>query len=167
MGTDQQGYVPPPVYAQAPQQPGWFSRHWKLLVFGGIGLVLLLVVLFVGGIVLFVFGIMKSNEPYQHAVAAAQANVELQRALGTPIETGWWVSGQINTSGPSGNADLAIPIHGPQGKATLYVVARKSAGEWVYNRLEAEVETTHVRTNLLPPGQRGAPADQGQPAENQ
>ncbi len=165
MGTYQQGYVPQQGYAPVPPQPGWFSRHWKALVFGGIAFIVLVAALFVCGIMLLVFGMMKSSEPYQRAVAAAQASPELQKALGTPIETGWWVSGSINTSGPSGNADLAIPLKGPNGKATVYVVARKSAGEWSYSRIEAQVEATHARTNLLPAGQQGVPEDDSQPQQ--
>ncbi len=146
MGTYQQ--VSPPV----PQQRGWFSRHWKLVVFGGIGVVFLGVVLFVCGIVLLVFSSMKSSEPYQHAVAAAQASPDVQRALGTPINTGMFLSGQINVTGASGNADLAIPIHGPKGKATLYVVAEKSAGEWEYKRIDVKPEGSATRIKLVSSG---------------
>ena len=41
-----------------------------------------------------------------------------------------------------------MPLKGPQGKATLYVVAEKSAGRWSYEVLELEVEATGERIDL-------------------
>ena len=71
------------------------------------------------------------------------------QALGEPIEPGFMPSGSINISGPSGNADLAIPISGPQGSDTIYLVATKEAGRWNFSLLEVEIKEQSERINLL------------------
>ena len=76
------------------------------------------------------------------------ADVETM-ALGTPIEEGLLVMGNINVTGSSGEADLAIPIAGPESEGTIYAVAEKSAGKWAYSILEVEVKTTGERIDLL------------------
>jgi hypothetical protein len=98
----------------------------------------------------FVFGMMKSSEPYQHAVALASHDARVSAQLGAPITPGWFASGSINVSGSGGDAEMAIPLKGPAGHGTVYVVAKKSAGEWRYQRLEVEIEGAPGRVNLLP-----------------
>src|SRR4030095_2333626 len=61
-------------------------------------------------------------------------------ALGTPIKEGLVPSGKTNVEGSSGEADLAIPISGPKGKATIYAVATKSGGEWNFSKLSVAIE---------------------------
>ena len=53
-------------------------------------------------------------------------------------------------NGGSGNADLTIPISGPKGKGTLYVVATKSAGEWTYSKLVVKIDSTGETIDLGP-----------------
>ena len=90
---------------------------------------------FVAVIVIVVFGALKSSDAYKLAVARAKADPRVTAALGTPISEGMFLSGNTNVDGASGEANLAIPISGPKGKATLYVVATKSAGKWTYSKL--------------------------------
>jgi hypothetical protein len=59
------------------------------------------------------------------------------------------VLGSINISGTSGNADLAVPLSGPKGKATVYVRARKAMGKWNYNFMQAAIEGSDERIDLL------------------
>jgi hypothetical protein len=73
---------------------------------------------------------MADSEASRMAFAAAQASTAVKQRLGEPIKRGLFTSGSIEVSGPSGHADIAIPISGPKGKATLYAVARKSADLW-------------------------------------
>lgn len=140
------------MYQQQPR-PSWWSRNWKWAVpvgcLGGL-------VIFVSGIVLFVFLVysgvtaaIRSSDAYQEGMARAQAHPELKAALGEPMESGFWVSGNINVSGPSGNANLSIPISGPKGSGTLYVVGTRSAGRWQYSTMEVEVPGRPSRVNLL------------------
>jgi hypothetical protein len=68
--------------------------------------------------------------------------------LGEPIEPRFWVSGKLKVSGPSGVANLAIPITGPKGAATLYVRATKLSGSWRYDTLEVAPAGTGARIDL-------------------
>jgi hypothetical protein len=52
-------------------------------------------------------------------------------------------------NGASGEANLSIPIFGPNGKGTIYVAANKSLGRWKYSGLTVEITKTHQRINLL------------------
>jgi hypothetical protein len=73
-------------------------------------------------------------------------------ALGEPIESGWWITGSINVSGSSGNVDVAIPISGPKGSGTLYVVGTRSAGRWQYSTMEVELSGRPGRVDVRPRG---------------
>ena len=133
---------------QLPEK-NWWGRNWKWFVPVGC---LSIIVLFAGFVVLIltlVFGMMKSSDVYKVGVAEAQAHPVVQEVLGLPIETGLFVSGNINTSGPSGEANLSIPISGPRGEGTIYVVAEKSAGQWEFSTLVVEVTETRQRIDLL------------------
>ena len=142
---------PPPLPGTAPpkKQTNWWQRNWKWFV--PVGCLGLLVIFtgFVALIVTFVFGIMKSSEVYKVALATARSDPAVEMALGTPIEDGMFVLGNINVSGSSGEADLAIPISGPDDKGTIYAVAEKSAGRWVFSTLIVEIKTTGERIDLM------------------
>jgi Cytochrome oxidase complex assembly protein 1 len=119
--------------------PNWFGRNWKWFVPVGC---LSLLMLFVAVVCLFavgVFGMMRHAEPYQHALAAAQANPQVIAVTGQPIESGFMVQGNITTHNDSGSADMYVPITGPKGKATVHVVAEKTRDQWTYEVLEADV----------------------------
>ena len=134
------------------QQPSWWSRNWKWAAPVGCLILLLPILLltgFVGGILAIVFGSIKSTDVYEEALARAQSHPAVIEALGEPVEDRWWMTGQINSSGPSGSADIAIPLRGPKGKATLYAVATKSAGRWEYQTLEVAVDGQPERIDLL------------------
>ena len=111
--------------------------------------VMLLFVIFVGSILVIVFGAMKSTDVYKDALSQARGNSAVIEALGTPIKDGFLVSGNTNVNGASGEANLAIPISGPKGKGTIYVSAKKSLGQWRYSGLVVEVGQTHERIDLL------------------
>jgi hypothetical protein len=114
-----------------------------------LGLVLLIAVA-VGALITFVFGLLKSSEPYQHAVAVASSNPAVVRELGTPIVSAWYISGNINLSGSSGDANLAIPLKGSLRRGTVYVIAKKSDGVWAYDKLQVLVDGQESPIKLLP-----------------
>jgi hypothetical protein len=70
--------------------------------------------------------------------------------LGTPIVPGWYLSGNINVSGSSGDANLAIPLNGSLHRGTVYVVAKKTDDAWSYDKLEMLVEGHEIPIELLP-----------------
>jgi hypothetical protein len=110
---------------------------------------LVLLVGFVALILALVFGLIRSSDAYQQALAKARSSPAAAQVLGSPITEGYFTSGQINVNGASGNADLAIPVSGPKGKATLHVTASKSAGVWSFSTLVVELADTHERIDLL------------------
>ena len=97
----------------------------------------------------FVFGMMKSSEPYQEAMTRATTNPHVVQALGEPIESGYFVQGNISTQGTTGEASFVIPLKGPKGSAKIYVDATQSAGLWEYKTLVVELQGNHQRVDLL------------------
>jgi hypothetical protein len=126
----------------------WWQRNWKWFVPTGCLTFIALGVLFVVCIVVFVFSVLKSSDAYKTAVARAKNDERVIAALGTPIREGIFASGKANVNGPSGEADLAIPISGPKGKATIYAVATKSEGTWSFSKLSVKIDGTGETIDL-------------------
>jgi cytochrome oxidase complex assembly protein 1 len=137
--------TPPPLSSTPPPsapQPraGWWSRNWKWFVPTGCLTLIALGVAFFVCILVLVFSVIKSSDAYRTALDRAKKDDRVVAALGTPIHDGLVPSGKTNVSGPSGEADLAIPISGPKGKATIYVVGTKSAGKWDFSKLAVQID---------------------------
>ncbi|MGA7634616.1 MAG: cytochrome c oxidase assembly factor Coa1 family protein [Terriglobales bacterium] len=136
--------VPQGTTPIAPRK-GWFARNWKwfvpalLIVFLGLPLAIL------GS----VFAAIRSSDAATESLLRAQSNPLLVHELGAPIEEGWLVGGSINVSGTSGDADLAVPISGSKAKGKIYVTAHKAAGVWSYSVMEAAIDGSNQRINLL------------------
>jgi hypothetical protein len=122
----------------------WINRNWIWFV----PLLVLVAVLVVGSFLAFVLTVLKSSDAYTGAVARAQASPAVIAALGSPVKDGILFSGNITENNSSGNADLAIPLSGPKGKAELYVSATRSDGQWHFDRLIVEIAITHQRLDL-------------------
>jgi hypothetical protein len=155
-----------PGFTPTIARKGWFSRNWKwvvpalLIVFVGLPLAL------IGS----VFAAMKNSDVAKESLLRAQGSPLVVQKLGTPMEEGWLVSGSINISTTSGDADLAVPISGPKGQGKIYVTAHKSAGAWDYQVMEAAIEGSDQRINLLSglevtPGAEFPPTPPGQPPQ--
>lgn len=135
--SNESGIVP----AQVPEKQPLLNRHWKRTV--GIFAAMMAVVAIVVPIT------MGDSDAAKLAFAAAQGNPIVKEKLGEPLKRGLFTSGNIEISGPSGHADLEIPISGPKGKGTVYAVATKSVGLWKLDILEAEFKGSPERVNLL------------------
>jgi hypothetical protein len=134
--------VPPPLPGR--RTPGWWDRNWKWLV----PVLAVGAILVVAGLIFSLMAIMRSSDAYSIAVARAKSSTPVANEIGTPIDDGFIFTGSINVRGRSGKADLAIPIHGPKGKATIYVDARKADGEWHFDHLIVQVSQTGHRIDL-------------------
>jgi hypothetical protein len=139
----------PTITSAAPPPRNWWQRNWKWVVPTGCLSIIILLALFIAGVAGIVFTALKSSDVYREAVARAEAHPAVRDALGEPIRTGWYVSGNLETNNASGQADIAIPLKGSQRNGTLYAVATKSAGNWTYETLEVEVEGQDGRIDLL------------------
>jgi uncharacterized integral membrane protein len=141
----------PKTHPPVPQEKSrtWWQRNWKWFVpVAGLGF-LALFAAFIMLIITIVFGMVKSSDVYKDALATARSHPAVVKVLGSPIEAGIFVMGSINVSGPSGQADLAIPISGPNGKGTIYARASKAAGRWTFSQLVVEIKATKERIDLI------------------
>jgi hypothetical protein len=129
------------VHAQTPERRPLLGKHWMRGLAVAAGFALLLSI--------FVIVSLGDSDASKMAFGAAQASPSVKERLGEPIKQGLFVSGSIEISGPSGHADIAIPIRGPKGKATLYAVARKSADVWSFDLLQVAFSDGTGRVDLL------------------
>ena len=58
-----------------------------------------------------------------------------------------WMSSY--TPGRTGHADISIPLSGPDGKGTIYVVAEKSDGQWSFSTLKVAIQPTGEIIDLM------------------
>ncbi|NNJ25200.1 cytochrome c oxidase assembly factor Coa1 family protein [Alienimonas chondri] len=120
--------------AAPPPRKGWFGRNWLWVVPLGC---LLPIVLCAGGLYwAFSFGMdtLKASDAYVSSLAAARENAEVRAALGQPIEDGFPTKANYANNNGNETADLAYPITGPNGSATVYVVGSANGGPWTYTR---------------------------------
>lgn len=108
-----------------------------------------MVVVALFGFVSLIFLAMKSSDAYAGAVARANSSPAVMAALGSPVNEGFLVAGNIQEQNSSGSAHLSIPLQGPKAKATLYVAATRSQGEWSFDSLIVAVAGTGQRIDLL------------------
>jgi hypothetical protein len=127
----------------------WYERNKRWAVPVGCLVAIIAIVGFFGGIFLFVFSVLKYSDVYVESLAQAQGSPAVVQSLGQPIKEGFLVFGSIHVNGPSGEADLAIPISGPKSSGTIYVVATKSAGRWHFQVLEVGIKGSEGRIDLL------------------
>ena len=133
---------------QGPKK-GCFGCSLALVIPMGCLTLLLVVAGIVAAIVFGVFGAMKSSDVYKQALARAQSSPTVIEAMGTPIEAGMFLSGNINVQNASGNADINIPISGPKGKAVIHAVATKEGGVWSFTTLNVTIQASGERIDLL------------------
>ena len=123
-----------PDYGQP--RASWWSRNWKWVVPAGCLTLALLAAAFVGVILMIIMAAMHSSDAYETTVRIAGSDARVQRALGTPVEGGFFVSGNVNVDNGRGTANVEVPLKGPNGKATVHVVGEKNGGEWTYSTME-------------------------------
>src|SRR6266508_1514357 len=108
----------------------WWQRNWKWIV----PVILLSMAATVAGFMVVVHLVVqtffRSSDVYAQALARVHSNAEIIHELGEPVRPGWSIGGSVQTTIGSGNADLVIPLSGPSGRGTLYVIAQKKAGAW-------------------------------------
>ena len=130
-------------------QKSWLERRplWKI----PLGCFTLLLLIGVSILVLFtvVTASFRNSNVYKLALAKASENSQVRELIGEPIRAGWLISGQMNVSGSSGNANLLIPVSGPRGKGAIRAVARKSAGVWLFTCLQVTITGQPASIDLL------------------
>ena len=100
---------------------------------------------------------MKSSDVYREALARAQQHPQVQAALGTPVEDGWWMAGQINIQNDTGNANITIPSRSERQREDS---RRGDEGRRPLAVLELDVQIEGRQTiNLLPVSRSTRPFD--------
>jgi hypothetical protein len=138
----------PPPYSGSyttPHTPGGQPPPKKSSGCGKIALIgctviLALAIIFVGGLVFFVFGAIKRSDVYTEARNRAAADPRVIATLGEPINTGWWVSGSVHVDNGRGTADITFPIKGPKGEAKVHATASRDTSAWSYSQLTVTPE---------------------------
>ncbi|MCE9545227.1 MAG: cytochrome c oxidase assembly factor 1 family protein [Planctomycetia bacterium] len=145
---------PQPVLTVQDSRPNWWSRNWRWLVPVGCIAGFMAFLAFCAGLAAICFfgitGMIKSSDAYQEAFARAKSSPAVAQELGSPINEGFFTTGNINVSNDSGNARLSIPISGPTGAGTIEVVAEKVAGKWTFSTLKVEIPSKGKSVDLLP-----------------
>lgn len=126
----------------------WWGRNWKWFVPTGCLSLIVLFALFLVGIFFEVTSIIKDSDAYKESMALVQENKIVKEKLGSPIETDGMVSGSINAMNETRNCDVQIPIKGPKGKGTLFVVGEKR-GKWKYSEMSVYIKNTDEKIDLL------------------
>lgn len=132
------------------EQPSWWKRNWKWVVpAGGCLTLIILIVAFIAIVFFGATKIISGSGPYQDSIAKAQNNEHVIERLGEPIETVGIMQGSISFRNSDGDADISIPIKGPNGKATIYVVGEKRNDVWTYSEQEVRMDQNNEVINLL------------------
>jgi hypothetical protein len=138
----------PPILAPVGKPKGkldlFWDRNWKWFVPALFATGLLVATCF-GALIL---SALKFSGAYTGALERAKASPAVIADLGSPIKAGFFVMGNVNTSGASGRAQLAIPISGPKGAATIFVDASQALGVWHFDRVIVQMAPTGERIDL-------------------
>lgn len=128
---------------QTNQKTSWWGRNWKwVLPTGGCLTVIILLVIFVGAIFFGANNLMKDSMPYKEAISKARQNGQLIELLGEPIEQEGMIQGHINFENGEGDIDIKVPLTGPKGEASLYVVGTKKRDTWTYSDVYVIIDST-------------------------
>lgn len=81
-------------------------------------------------------GSMLKGEAFEMAVAEIERNTEVAKYLGSPLEPGYFVMGEVSHSGDGlGKANLSFSLSGPKQDANVVVNAEKQQGTWKLNQV--------------------------------
>jgi len=123
------------------------QRKWAI---GGV-LIYLFIILFVWGIVFWAFGLMKENNAYKMSFLAVQNNPEVIEMIGTPIESGFFIIGNMSTNKGKGEANLQYTITGPKGEGEVDMYATKKQGKWTMHQLGVYIEANDKTISIIAP----------------
>lgn len=123
----------------------WFQRNWLWAVPSGCMAVLLCCTLTIGGIFAVVSTTIRNSEVFTQAMQTLESDPRAVDALGSPMEAGWLVQGNVSTElrngVQQGSADLSVPISGPNGSGQLIISAQDFGSGWEYGQLELQVDS--------------------------
>lgn len=131
------------------------NARWKIPL--GCLTLIFLMGLFVTILFTVIITSFHNSDAYQQALTKAAENPQVHELIGEPIKPSWFISGQLNVNGSTGNANFSIPISGPKGKGSIRAVAYKSGGVWHFTYLQVSINGQPESIDLLsvqPPAAR-------------
>lgn len=147
--------APYPLHPE-PMTRSWIERHplWKIPL--GFLTLLFLMAAFGAVTITIISTSFRGSDVYKQAMAQAAANSQVRDQIGEPIQSGWFIFGELKLGGSTGRANFSIPVSGPRGKGRIQVVALKN-GVWEFSCLLVHVEGQPGSIDLLsiqPPAER-------------
>ena len=141
--------TPPYPLQPEPMKKSWLEHNarWKIPL-GCLTLIFLMGV-FVTILLTVIVTSFHNSDAYQQALTKAAENPQVHELIGEPIKPSWFISGQLNVNGGTGNANLSIPISGPKGKGSIRAVAYKSGGVWRFTYLQVSINGEPESIDLL------------------
>ena len=141
--------TPPYPLHPEPMKKRWLERNplWKIPL--GCFTLFVLIAAFAVILMTVVTSSFRHSDVYKQAIAQAAANPQVRERIGEPIKPDWLISGELNVSGSSGQANLVIPISGPRGRGSIHAVAQKSGGIWRFTYLQVDVANHSASIDLL------------------
>nr|QKW93865.1 cytochrome oxidase complex assembly protein 1 [Vitiosangium cumulatum] len=89
-----------------------------------------------GGCGLAGFLYVRSESPYEDAVARTTGHRKVLRALGEPVSADFLFKGQMRSKGNDGIATMEIGLSGSKQDGTLYVKGVQTSGVWGFSMLK-------------------------------
>jgi len=131
------------------QPPPRTTPTWKIVT--------LAVTAFIVGVSVFVLGLFasieksfRSSTAYSMALNRAQESPCVAKTLGEPLVAKGFISGNLNSSSETGEADLDIPVHRSKASGNLHVEAKKTSGSWAINSLTLEHSEGQIHLAPVP-----------------
>ncbi len=93
------------------------------------------------------------------ALAEVRSSPAVVEKLGLPIKEGWYVIGNIQINGQSGEANLVFPIEAPLGTAEVYVEATRTGGTWKLESLFVILDATDEQIMVIEPASAESPTE--------
>ncbi|MEL6614847.1 MAG: cytochrome c oxidase assembly factor Coa1 family protein [Bacteroidota bacterium] len=97
-------------------------------------------VLFMGAVWVGCGAFLKNNDAYERGLETALADPELQKALGGPIEEGWFINGSVEGDGVRSHGVWLVRLRGTEDSGTLRIAGIKASGDWRVVALTVETE---------------------------
>ena len=119
-------FSPQPVRIPVNISPPRTRRSTFVVLLSVIGFI----VICVAGLGVFTQLIFRATGTFDLAMQQAQANPEVTRVFGQPLQPGLFIFGSVETSGNSGHANYDIPIFGPLRSGTLHVSGSLTRDGW-------------------------------------
>jgi uncharacterized protein (DUF1684 family) len=98
--------------------------------------------------IILIFGSLKNSDAYHKSLEAVRANKEVVDVLGAPIDPSFIVTGSIYVGNSGGHAQVSYDVMCPKGSATVYAVAEKKDGEWVFRSIEVYPKESGKRIDV-------------------